>query len=131
MNSYNTIARLTKDVELRYTPQGTAVASIGVAINTGWGEKQETIFINVVAWKKLAENANQYISKGSMVGISGRLQQRVWLNKEGQDVRVIEIVANDIKFLDPKKETAPIPEAVAPIPMEEEVIIPGEEEQMF
>ena len=114
MNNVSVVANLTKDVILRYTPNNKAVATIGVAINTGYGEKKETCFINVVAWGKTAENANLYLLKGSKIAVTGRLQQREWVNKEEKTVKVIEIVAERIDFLDPKNDT-------------QKVVIPEEE----
>lgn len=114
MNKVIAIANLTKDPELRYTPQGTAVVNLRLAINrkykSGEETKQETCFITAVAWGKLGENCNQYLLKGSQILIEGRLQSRSW-EKDGQKQYAIEIVAENIQFLSRKKEEAPKEEA--------------------
>jgi len=99
------IGNLTRDPEMRYTPQGTAVANLRVAVNRKFkdrnsGEmKEETCFITAVVWDKQAENCNQYLSKGRAVFIEGRLQSRSWENNEGQKRSVIEIRAERVQFL--------------------------------
>lgn len=119
------IGNLTKDPELRYTPQGTAVASFRIAVNSKikqHGElKDETLFIGVVVFGKQAESAGQYLSKGRSVLVEGRLQERSW-EKDGQKHSRMEVVANSVRFLSKKTpsssgeaggESAP-PEDVAP-----------------
>ena len=101
------IGRLTKDPELRYTPNGIAVTTFTLAVSRSYanqnGERQAD-FINIQAWRKTAENVANYLSKGSLVGIDGRIQTR---NDEGQDgkrVYVTEVVADTVQFLEPKKD---------------------------
>lgn len=119
------IGNLTKDPELRYTPQGTAVASFRIAVNSKikqHGElKDETLFIGVVVFGKQAESAGQYLSKGRSVLVEGRLQERSW-EKDGQKHSRMEVVASSVRFLSKKtpssseeagEESAP-PEDVAP-----------------
>ncbi len=98
------LGNLTRDPELRTTPNGQNVASFAVATNRMWqdqnGERQEAVeFHEIVAWGKLAELASQYLSKGRKVMVVGRLQTRTW-EKDGVKQRRTEIVANDISFLD-------------------------------
>lgn len=97
------IGRLTKDPELRYTPNGVAVASFTLAVDRSWlnqqGEK-ETDFIPIVVWRKQAENCANYIGKGSLVAVEGRIQVRTYDTKEGQRRWVTEIVADNVRFLD-------------------------------
>ena len=104
LNKVTIIGNLTRDPELRYTPQGTAVCSFGVATNRQWttdsGEKKDDVeFHNVVAWTKLAEICAQYLSKGRQVYLEGRLQTRKWTGQDEVERRTTEIVANDVIFL--------------------------------
>lgn len=104
LNKVLLIGNLTRDPELRYTPQGTAVCTFGVATNRSWmteeGErKEETEFHTVIAWNKLAEICAEYLTKGKQVYIDGRLSTREWEDKEGNKRRTTEIVANEVIFL--------------------------------
>ena len=99
------VGNLTRDPEMRYTPNGQAVTSFGVATNRRWttseGEqREETEFHNVVAWAKLAEICSQLLKKGRKVYIEGRLQTRSWEGKDGVTRRRTEIVARDMVVLD-------------------------------
>ena len=101
MNRVFLIGRLTKDLELRKTTNGTSVTSFTVAISrrVGSGQEPQTDFINCVAWNKTAENMVQYLHKGSQVGVEGRIQSRSYDNKDGQKVYVTEVVADNVEFL--------------------------------
>ncbi len=100
------IGNLTRDVELRYTPSGTAVATFGLATNRSWstgdgGERQEeTQFHRIVAWSKLAEICGQLLFKGRKVFIEGRLQTRKWTGQDGAQRETTEIVAENMMILD-------------------------------
>jgi len=98
------IGRLTRDPELRYTPSGQPVTSFTLAVDRPFknqnGEK-ETDFIDIVAWRKLAEQVSQYMTKGRLVAVEGRLQIRSYEAKDGSGKRkVAEIVADGVRFLD-------------------------------
>jgi single-strand DNA-binding protein len=100
------IGNLTKDPELRYTPQGTAVVNLRLAVNRRFRDrnqelKEEVCFVTVVAWDKQAETCNQFLHKGSPVFIEGRLQSRSWEDSSGQKRNVIEVRAERIQFLGP------------------------------
>jgi len=103
LNRIILIGRLTADPELRYTPSGTAVAQFTLAVDrqrsNQMGEK-ETDFINIVVWQKQAELCAQYLRKGRLAAVDGRLQIRSYDNKEGQKVRVAEVIADSVRFLD-------------------------------
>lgn len=102
LNRVILIGRLTRDPELRYTPNGNAVASFAIAVDrpfSGSGEK-ETDFINIVTWNKQAENVANYMKKGRLVAVDGRLQVRNYENQEGKKVYVTEVVAENVRFLD-------------------------------
>ncbi|RQD69475.1 MAG: single-stranded DNA-binding protein [Tindallia sp. MSAO_Bac2] len=99
MNSVILIGRLTKDPELRYTNTGKAVANFTVAINRSFGKDSEADFIPVVVWEKQAENCANYLSKGSQVGVQGRIQVRTYEAKDGGTRYVTEVVGNNVEFL--------------------------------
>lgn len=96
------IGNLTKDPELRYTPQGTPVASFRIAVNSRYKQsdemKEETLFIDVVTFGKQAETCSQYLNKGKSVLVEGRLQERRW-ESEGQQRSKVEVVAQTVRFL--------------------------------
>lgn len=105
LNKVMLIGNLTRDVELRYTPNGTAVATFGLATNRSWstdsGERQEdTQFHRVVAWSKLAEICGQLLFKGRKVFVEGRLQTRKFTGQDGQQREITEIVAENMMILD-------------------------------
>lgn len=99
LNRIILIGRLTRDPELKYTTNGTAVATFSLAVNRKFN-REETDFIDIVAWRGLAENAANYLSKGRLAAVEGRLQIRSYENKEGQKRKATEVVADDIRFLD-------------------------------
>lgn len=103
LNHITIMGRLTKDVELRRTNTGTAVASFTLACDRDFGEK-ETDFIEVVAWKGTAEFVSKYFSKGRMAVVSGRLQIRKWTDKDGNKRSTAEVVADNVYFGDSKKD---------------------------
>lgn len=108
LNRVELIGNLTRDPELRYTPQGTAVCTFGVATNRTWqtdnGEKKEdTEFHRVVAWNKLAELCSQLLTKGRKVFVEGRLQTRTWTGQDGAQRSTTEIVISDMLILDNKR----------------------------
>ncbi|HWQ76739.1 MAG TPA: single-stranded DNA-binding protein [Syntrophomonas sp.] len=93
------IGRLTRDPELKYIPSGTAVASFTLAINRKFN-REETDFIDIVAWRQQAEFCANYGSKGRLMMVEGRLQVRTYETQEGQKRKVTEVVADDLRFLD-------------------------------
>lgn len=101
------IGRLTADPELRYTPNGTAVASFTIATDrfSKEGEK-ETTFIPIVVWRKQAENCAEYLRKGSLAAVEGRINVRSYEDKEGKKRWVTEVVAEAVKFLSGKVDSA-------------------------
>lgn len=102
------IGRLTKDPELRYTPNGVAVASFTLAVDRPFTNQQgerEADFIPVVVWRKQAENCANYIGKGRLVAVEGRIQVRTYDAKDGQRRWVTEVVADNVRFLDKRGNT--------------------------
>ena len=115
MNVIVLIGRLTADPELRYTQAGKAVASMTLAVDRQ-GKKadgtRDTDFINIVVWDKLGELCAQYLRKGKQASVEGRLQLRQYENRDGQKVRVAEVIAHNVQFLSPKDaNTAAAPTA--------------------
>lgn len=99
------VGRLTKDPELRYTPSGVAVATFTLAVNRPFTNQQgerETDFINCVVWRKQAENVANFLRKGNLAGVDGRLQTRSYEGQDGKRVYVTEVVAESVQFLEPK-----------------------------
>lgn len=103
INALFLVGRLTKNPELRYTQSGTAVCSFSIANNRTYitsGEKKEIVsYFNCVAWSKLGEVITEYCKKGHRVGITGRLQQRSWNDQEGKRHNIVEIIIENIQFL--------------------------------
>jgi single-strand DNA-binding protein len=103
MNKVIIVGRLTRDPEVRYTQAGKAVASFSVAVDSGFGENKKADFIPVVVWEKLAEICGNNLSKGRRVLVEGRLQIKDY-EKDGQKRRQADVVAQNVEFLDGKKE---------------------------
>ncbi len=113
LNRVILIGRLTRDPELRYVPSGQPVASFTLAVDRPFVNQQGergTDFIDIVAWRRLAEQVTQHLSKGRLVAIEGRLQIRSYETQDGQKRKVAEVVADAVRFLDRK---APAPGAAA------------------
>lgn len=101
------VGRLTKDPDLRYTSSGTATASFTLAVNrnfTNQSGEREADFISCVIWRKAAENLANYAKKGSLVGVTGRIQTRSYENQQGQRVYVTEVVVESFSLLESKRE---------------------------
>ncbi|TGA98625.1 single-stranded DNA-binding protein [Sporolactobacillus shoreae] len=105
INHVTLVGRLTKAPELRYTPNGIAVAQFTLAVNrpfSGQDGERQADFISVIAWRGTAESSAKYLKKGSLAGIEGRMQTRNYENNEGRRVYVTEVVARQVEFLEPK-----------------------------
>lgn len=112
MNRVVLVGRLTKDPDLRYTPNGVPVATFTLAVNRPFN-KEETDFINCVVWKKAAENVANFLKKGSLAGVDGRIQTRNYEGQDGKKVYVTEVQAESVQFLEPrgeKKKDEPAPQ---------------------
>lgn len=110
LNRVILIGRLTRDPELRYVPSGQPVASFSLAVDrpfTNQAGERETDFIDIVAWRKLADQVSQHLSKGRLVAVEGRLQVRTWETQDGQKRKAAEVVADAVRFLDRKGVQAP------------------------
>ncbi|EGQ4095082.1 single-stranded DNA-binding protein [Staphylococcus pseudintermedius] len=108
LNRVVLVGRLTKDPDFRTTPSGVSVATFTLAVNRTFTNAQgerEADFINRVVFRKQAENVKNYLSKGSLAGVDGRLQSRSYENQEGRRVFVTEVVCDSVQFLEPKNNT--------------------------
>lgn len=107
MNRVVLVGRLTKDPELKFTPNGIAVATFTLAVNrsfTNANGEREADFINCIVWRKPAENVANFLKKGSLAGVDGRVQTRHYEGQDGKRVYVTEVVAESVQFLEPKKD---------------------------
>ncbi|MCM8778797.1 MAG: single-stranded DNA-binding protein [Candidatus Omnitrophica bacterium] len=143
LNKVFLIGNLTRDPELRYTPTGTAVVNFGLAVNRRFtnasGEKkEETCFVRVVVFGRQAESCNQYLTKGKLIFVEGRLQYRSW-EVAGEKRSSLDVVAERVQFLGmPKEEIEMVSEEemggaspAGEIPPEKEKILNGEENPPF
>ncbi len=109
--------RLTADPELRYTANNTPVTSFSIAVSRRYkaGEEAQADFINIVAWRQTAEFVTKYFSKGSMIGIEGSIQTRRYVDKDtGKNRTAFEVIANNVQFVESKRDSAPAPVGEAP-----------------
>ena len=107
MNTVQLVGRLTKDIEVKYTPSGVAVGSFTLAVNRSFTNQQgerEADFIMCQIWRKAAENLAKFTRKGSQIGIEGRIQTRNYENQQGQKVYVTEVVVNNFHLLEYRRE---------------------------
>lgn len=107
LNRVVLVGRLTRDPDLRYTQNGVAVANFTIAVNrpfTNQEGNRDADFINCVVWRKPAENLANYMKKGNMVGVDGRLQSRTYKDQDGKTVFVVEVVADSVQFLESRKD---------------------------
>ena len=119
LNKVILIGRLTDDPELKHLQNGTAICSFTVAVARSYvksGEQRQTDFLDVVAWNKLAEFIAKWFAKGRPIIVVGELQSRLWTDKAGAKRKSIDVVANEIRFAEAKKE-----------PMKPEEMVPVEE----
>jgi single-strand DNA-binding protein len=135
LNKAMIIGNITRDPEVRTTPQGTSVCNFSVATNLIWtdasGQRQEKAeFHNIVAWRKLAEICGQYLRKGSKVYIEGRLQTREWEGQDGIKRYRTEIIAENMIMLDRAGAGTAKSEGAAPTPTEEIPENEGESEEV-
>jgi single-strand DNA-binding protein len=116
MQSWIAIGNLTRDPELRYSKNGTAVTKFSIAVNYKQGDKDAVDYFNIVAWAKLAEVVAEYVRKGHKVCVTGEMHQNDWEKEDGTKVRSFEVTARNVEFLNSpqKREEAPIDERNAP-----------------
>ena len=116
LNHITIMGRLTRDPEMRRTGSGVAVTSFTIACDRDFGQngEKETDFIDITAWRNTAEFVSKYFTKGRMAVVSGRLQIRKWKDKDGNDRRSAEVVADNVYFGDSKKDDSGYSAAPAP-----------------
>ena len=105
MNNSTLVGRLTKDPELRYTPSGVAIARFTLAVNRTFANQQgerEADFISIIVWRKQAENVANFLKKGSLCGVIGRIQTGSYEGQDGKKVYTTDVVAQEVQFLDKK-----------------------------
>ena len=108
INNVVLVGRLTKDPDLRYTSSGSAVATFTLAVNrnfTNQSGEREADFINCVIWRKPAETMANYAKKGTLLGVTGRIQTRNYENQQGQRVFVVEVIADNFQLLESRSES--------------------------
>lgn len=119
LNRVTLIGNLTRDVELKYTGKGTAIADLSIAINRKWKDdsgqqKEETTFVDLTAFGKTAELAGQYLAKGSSCYFEGRLNLETWEDKTTQQKRTkMKVIIENMQFLGGKKESGNTPQSAA------------------
>ena len=109
LNSVVLMGRLTAEPELRHTPNGIAVTSFTLAVNRSYakaGSERATDFIDIVAWRNTAEFVSRYFTKGQLVAVEGSIQTRTYQDKDGNNRKAFEIVANNVHFAEAKRDSA-------------------------
>ncbi len=110
------VGRITKDPELRKTQSGTSVVSFTIACNRRVpSQGQDADFINCVAWDKTADFMTQYVKKGALLGLEGRIQTRSYDDRDGKRVYVTEVVADSVQFLESKKQAENVQNEAYPV----------------
>lgn len=107
INSVILVGRLTKDPELRHTPDGQAVTNITLAVNRNFKNQAgeiDTDFVSCILWRKTAENTANYCQKGSVIGVRGRINTRNYENPDGKRIYVTEVIAESVQFLSKKPQ---------------------------
>mgnify|MGYP003310697919 CR=1 FL=1 len=105
MNKVVLSGNLAKDVDMRMTQSGKAVASFSLAVSDGWGENKKTYFVPIVVWGKMAELCEKYLRKGSKAMVDGRLQVRSYETQDGSKRWVTEVIANEVEFLGSRSQS--------------------------
>ena len=112
LNKAVLMGRLVADTELRSTPQGNAVCTFTLAVNrrTRSDEQPQADFIDIVAWGKTAEFVSRYFFKGLLVAVAGRIQTRMWEDKQGNKRKSVEVIAEEVHFAEPKRDRTQAPQ---------------------
>lgn len=120
------VGRLSRDPDLRKTPNNASVVSFTVAVDDrtkGANGERTTSFIPCVCWNAIADNVAKYTKKGSLVGVEGRINQRTYKKADGTNAQVIEIIADSVQFLGPKADNAPVADVAPTIEANESIDI--------
>ena len=116
LNSVVLTGRPGKDPELKYTKDGTPVTNVSLAVDYGYGDKKQTWWIKLTAWKKTAETLAKYVHKGTLIGVIGYLEQKTWEDQSGQKRESVQVVVQQLQLLEPKPKDHPENEQPAPAP---------------
>ena len=133
LNHINIMGRLTKDPELRRTGNGVAVVSFTIACDrdfSGKSSEKETDFIEVTAWRNTAEFVSKYFTKGRMAVVSGRLQIRKWKDKDGNDRKTAEVVADNVYFGDSKSSSNVQDFVPSTEPLQDYAVVDGDDDSL-
>ena len=132
LNHITIMGRLTRDPEMRRTGSGVAVTSFTIACDRDFGQngEKETDFIDITAWRNTAEFVSKYFAKGRMAVVSGRLQIRKWKDKDGNDRRSAEVVADNVYFGDSKKDDSGYNAAPASAPAPDYPVLSDDDSQL-
>ena len=106
LNKVILMGRLTKEPELRHTPQDIPVVSFSIAVDRGYGDDKQVDFVNIVAWRHTAEFVSKWFTKGQLIALSGRLQVRPYSDREGHKRTATEVVAEEVFFAERKRDKA-------------------------
>lgn len=121
LNNACLMGRITKELDLKTTPNGKSVLNFSIALNRSHTKEKITDYVDIVAWGTTAQFVSKYFGKGSMIAIVGRLQSRNWEDKQGQKRQTLEVVAEQVSFTGEKSEN-PAPQESAPAPQDFEEI---------
>jgi single-strand DNA-binding protein len=128
INQVTLVGRLTRDPDLRYTPDGKAVSNITLAVNRHYKSASgeiEADFVHCILWGKTAENTSNYCKKGAVLGVTGRIQTRNYDNHEGKRVYVTEVVAEGVRFLSSKPSSSRESQQEPSPPRQQETVPPA------
>ena len=117
LNKVILMGRLTKEPELRHTPQDIPVVSFAIAVDRGYGDDKQVDFVNVVAWRHTAEFVSKWFAKGQLIAVSGRLQVRPYSDRDGNKRTATEVVAEEVFFAERKREENPSTADAVPLPL--------------
>jgi single-strand DNA-binding protein len=127
INQVTLVGRLTKDPDLKVTPEGVYLCNITLAVNRQYRNQKgevDTDFVHCTLWRKTAENTTSFCKKGSLIGITGRIQTRSY-DQQGKRIYVTEVVAENVRFIGPRREDERVQKVPLPTPPpEREVIAP-------
>ena len=114
------MGRLTKEPELRHTPQDIPVVSFSIAVDRGYGDDKQVDFVNIVAWRHTAEFVSKWFAKGQLIAVSGRLQVRPYSDRDGNKRTATEVVAEEVFFAERKRDGNPPTADAVPPPLGKE-----------
>lgn len=130
LNKVILMGRLTKEPEIRHTPQDIPVVSFSIAVDRGYGDDKQVDFVNIVAWRHTAEFVSKWFTKGQLIAVSGRLQVRPYSDRDGNKRSATEVVAEEVFFAERKREENPQDRELPPPASEDYEEIYGDDGQL-